>query len=361
MITKVDYKGTDLVEILGQNLNWNLARRRFLALFICSVTKLQTVCFTKIAQDLKADVKFESNLRRIQRFFAEFVFNQDTIAKLIFSLLPKQEKYKLCLDRTNWKYGKADINILVLSLCYEGLSIPLLWKMLPKRGNSNSNERKELLFQYIRLFGIETIHSLLADREFIGDDWFEELILYKVPFYIRIRNNMYIKMPGKGNKKAFWLFNDLPLNTVRHFRKPIYLKDKLVYLSGIKIVNSDAKIEFVIIASFNYNDQSLLHYADRWQTETMFKALKSSGYNLEQTHLTDLSRLSKLIAVLSMAFIWAYRIGIYLHNTVCPIKIKKHGRKAYSFFKYGLIALARALLSGDYLALEKFLKILSCT
>jgi hypothetical protein len=361
MITKVEHKVNDLVEILGKNLCWNLARRKFLALLICSITKLQTVCFVKIAQDLKSDVKYESNLRRIQRFFAEFVFNQDIVAKLIFSLLPEQTQYKLCLDRTNWKYGKADINILVLSVCYEGLSIPILWKMLPKRGNSNSEERKELLLQYVRLFGTETIHSLLADREFIGDDWFDELIFSKVPFYIRIRSNMHIKVPGKGTKKAFWLFNDLALNAARQYRKPLYLNEKLVYLSGLKVLNADNKVEFVIIASYNFNEQSLVHYADRWQTETMFKALKSSGYNIEQTHLTDQNKISKLIAVLSMAFIWAYRIGLYLHKNVCPIKIKKHGRKAYSYFKYGLIALARALLSSDYQAIGKYLKILSCT
>ena len=61
MITKVDNKITDLVEILGKNLSWNLARRKFIALFICSITKLQTVCFVKIAQDIKPDVKHESN------------------------------------------------------------------------------------------------------------------------------------------------------------------------------------------------------------------------------------------------------------------------------------------------------------
>jgi hypothetical protein len=361
MITKVDNKITDLVEILGKNISWNLARKKFLALFICSITKLQTVCFVKIAQDLKPDVKHESNLRRIQRFFSEFILDHDIIAKLLFSLLPEQPQYKLCLDRTNWKYGKADINILVLSACYDGLSIPLLWKMLPKRGNSNSEERKELLNHYIRLFGTSSIHSLLADREFIGDDWFDNLIFSNIPFYIRIRNNMKVKEPGKGLKKAFWLFNKQYLNTPHYLRKPYYIKDQLVYLSGLKIIDSENKTEFVIIASYHYDDQALEHYKDRWQTETMFKALKSSGFNFEQTHLTDPDKLSKLLAIMSIAFVWAYRIGVFIHKNITPIKIKKHGRKAYSFFKYGLIALAKALLSNDYQVFGKYLKFLSCT
>jgi hypothetical protein len=84
----------------------------------------------------------------------------------------------------------------MLSVCYKGVALPILWTLLPKRGNSNSCERKKLLGQYIRLFGTGTIDSFLADREFIGGDWFEELIPCKIPFYIRIRGNMKVQVPG---------------------------------------------------------------------------------------------------------------------------------------------------------------------
>lgn len=361
MITKVDNKITDLVEILGNNLSWNLARKKFLAYFICSVIKLQTVCFIKIAQDFKEDVQYGSNLRRIQRFFSDFIIDLDIIAKLLYSMLPAQQSYKLCLDRTNWKLGKADINILVLSVCCEGLSIPLLWKLLPKRGNSNTEERKELIYRYINLFGSDSIHSLLADREFIGEDWFNDLILKDIHFFIRIRYNMKVKQPGKKTKRVFWLFNNLPFNIARCYRKPFYMNDQLVYLSGLKVINEKNKIDYVIIASYNFNEDALENYRDRWQIESMFKALKSSGFNLEQTHLTDLDRISKLIALLSIAFIWSYKTGVLIHTNIKAIKILKHGRKAYSFFKYGLIALARALLSNDYQVFKNYLKILSCT
>ena len=45
-----------------------------------------------------------------------------------------------------------------------------------------------------------------------------------------------------------------------------------------------------------------------------------------------------------------------------PIKIKKHGRKAYSLFKFGLIFLAHALLNPLSINdLVNCIKILSCT
>jgi len=50
----------------------------------------------------------------------------------------------------------------------------------------------------------------------------------------------------------------------------------------------------------------------RWQIETMFRAFKSSGFNMEDTHLIDIKRISKLVAIVCIAFTWAYRIGIFI-------------------------------------------------
>lgn len=93
----------------------------------------------------------------------------------------------------------------------------------------------------------------------------------------------------------------------------------------------------------------------------MLRALKTSGFNLEDTHLIDLGRISKLLCLLCIAFVWAYLAGIYKHQNIKAIKIKKHGRKAFSFFKYGLIFIAHALLCRIFTDVDIITKILSCT
>jgi hypothetical protein len=54
--------------------------------------------------------------------------------------------------------------------------------------------------------------------------------------------------------------------------------------------------------------------------DCFFKALKSSRFNIEDTHLTEMERISKLFALVIVAFGWAFKVGIYL-NEICPIKI----------------------------------------
>ena len=44
-----------------------------------------------------------------------------------------------------------------------------MFKMLDKRGNSNTSERIALVQDFIDHFGKDRIDCLLADREFVGD------------------------------------------------------------------------------------------------------------------------------------------------------------------------------------------------
>lgn len=223
MDTKIDYKINQLIFIFKERTQWNLARVKFLVAFITTVCKLQTVNFQKLSQGLGGTGQVDSNLRKIQRLFADFIVDGDLIAKIIFSLLPSQPPYRLCIDRTNWQFGSLDINILTISVCYQGVAIPLLWTMLPKRGNSNQKERTDLINRFISLFGTHSIENILADREFIGDDWIADLIALKISFYFRIKENMWVNVPHAGMKKVLWLFNSLPLHGGLHYRKIVQL------------------------------------------------------------------------------------------------------------------------------------------
>ena len=363
MNTKIESKNTILssilTEVFGEKMN--LARIKFFGLFICALCKVQTVCFEKLAVSFDTDVRVNSSLRRIQRFMSDYLLDTDIIARLIFSLLPHKPPYRLAMDRTNWKFGSSNINILVIAIVYQGVAFPILFKMMPKFGNSSTNERIELMQRYIDLFGTASIDCLLADREFIGDHWIGYLNQNHIRYHIRIRENFFVDIPRNGHHvKASWLFSHLKINQYEFLRRIVYVNGQLCYLSASKVRNKEGVPELQIIVSFNKPDEAQSVYKERWQIETAFRGLKSSGFNIEDTHLTDIDRVNKLFALVLVAFVWAYKIGIFL-DTVCPIKIKNHGRKAKSLFKYGLTFLANTLFSNDIEKFKKCCQFLSCT
>ena len=56
----------------------------------------------------------------------------------------------------------------MLGIAYRGVAFPLLFSLLDKRGNSNCEERIQLVNRFIRLFGIDCIDCIMADRETEG-------------------------------------------------------------------------------------------------------------------------------------------------------------------------------------------------
>ena len=345
---KVEYKSTQLISILSQSLaeKMNLARIKFFGMFICALCKVQTVCFEKLSCGFESPAKASSSLRRIQRFMAQYVLDTDLIARLIFAMLPHKPPYQLAMDRTNWKFGETNINILTLTIIHDGISFPILFSMLDKRGNSNTSERIELVDRYIRLFGKKSIDNLLGDREFVGEDWIAYLNSEKIGYYLRIRENFYVEDPRtKKQIKASRMFEDLQYGECRVINRKHLINSQACYMSASKIKNKEGKPELQIIICFSKPHKAQQIYKERWQIETAFKALKSSGFNIEDTHLTDLKRIEKLFSIVMIAFAWSFVVGIYMHENVKPIRILKHGHRAKSFVKYGLEYIATSLLN----------------
>jgi len=344
--------------ILHQHFGLNLARCGLMANFVMCLCKLRTVNFERLASGFSTPAKASSSLRRIQRFMAGCRLDPGMVARLVFRLLPCKQDLRLVLDRTNWRFGGTDINILMLGVAHQGAAFPLLFALLPKRGNSDTAERIALVERFIALFGRDCIGCLVADREFVGSRWVGYLNAQCIPYHIRIRENFKVLLPRKQQTvRAFWLFNHLQPRCYHCYPRIVSINGEHGYLSGCRL----GKGEFLIVFSFNRPQDAQENYAQRWQIEMCFKAMKSGGFDIGQTHLRDPERLEKLVLLVAIAFAWCYAVGEHLHRNVAPVKVKKHGRMAKSIFRYGLEHIAKTLLNPNLHDVSSVLRFLSCT
>ncbi|CAF4672807.1 unnamed protein product [Rotaria sp. Silwood2] len=161
-----------LSQLLGNYFFKSFASIKLIEQIITGLFYVRDVNLTQLALVVQGAGNDNSRYRKLQRFFSGFSFCYTALAKLLVAFAKiESEKWLLALDRTNWKFGKLDINILVLSICHNGIAIPIMWDMLPKTGASNSGERQKLIGRFLQVFVVEKISALLGDREFIGDDW----------------------------------------------------------------------------------------------------------------------------------------------------------------------------------------------
>ena len=305
---------------------------------------VRTVNLTEIAAAFEGKAKLLSRYRRLQRFFSGFEIDYQVIARFIFQLFDFKAKIYLSMDRTNWQWGKKNINILMLAIVYKGTAIPIIWSLLNKKGNSKTAERIDIMKIFLSWFGKNCIAGLLADREFIGGDWFKWLIKEEIPFYIRIKDS-YITTNARGLEvDVNGLFYDLAPMERRTLKGKRKLWGTEIYLSGSK--NDQGKL--MIIATNEDNSRSIDTYLLRWEIETLFGCLKGRGFNFEDTHITELDRIKKMVVLLAIAFCWAHRTGEWEHEEVKAIKIKKHGRMTYSLFRHGLNIIREGIFQAHY-------------
>jgi len=339
---QIMYKSKALFNYISKQFTMHNSRIILICEMVLAIIKVGSVQQPKIAQGIQSKAKTSSIIRRIQRFFEQQVLCPKIASKFIFSLFCWEKTIALTLDRTNWKFGKCDINFLVICGVYKGYSIPLCWLMLPHQGSSDLTIRINLLEMLLMIMPISRIQFLLADREFIGCDWFKYLEKSRIPFCIRIKENTLVADTKRGGLiKLKNLFYNISITQDRELHQRI---------SGVflRIFATRTATGELLILAISGNDNifdAFELYQNRWSIETMFKAFKSSGFNFEDTHQVNLERLSKMMILLTIAYSWSVKIG-EIKNNITPIKIKKHARPEFSFFFYGLRAIQTILLKG---------------
>lgn len=53
-------------------------------------------------------------------------------------------------------------------------------------------------------------------------------------------------------------------------------------------------------------------------TVERLNARKSSGFNIEDTHMRDMERIARLVAMVCMALVWAYLVGEHKDININP-------------------------------------------
>jgi Transposase DDE domain len=344
-----------------QPLGWNQARIKCLAAFLVAILTVQSVNLVKIANVFPTEATKGSAYKRLQRFLKDFSPNLDILAYFLAGLCKIPAPWSLSMDRTNWKLGKRHLNILMLSIVAPGITFPLMWIVLEKQGkgkagNSNTTERIKLLERFIKIFGSQNCRNLFADREFAGRDFLKWLEDNNIQYCIRLKSNIGItNNKNKVLHACEYFKNSVGLENVLGYRK-VFGKSRFV--TGTRLADGD----YLIVVSPLKVD--LEEYALRWGIETMFGSFKTRGFNLEATHVTDVDRLSNLIALMAIAYTWAGAFGSWVSIQV-KLRCLKHERAPICLFRLGLDALQNWMTSLcrtiKECQREKALQFLSCT
>jgi hypothetical protein len=327
----------ELSHVIRSNFLLHPARAACFLAMIWGMISAKRVQLWALAEEFGGQAQQESRLQRITRFLREQLLPWECVARCVVELLGVSAPWTLVMDRTNWQYGKIDRNYLVLAIVYRGNAIPLLVQDLGHAGNSSTDERIALMERFLAIFGKDKVYCLLADREFVGEDWFKWLQQNGIPPCIRTRENMLVRHKNGGKVPVKTLLRSLNPGEYRLWEEQLY--GATLQMIGLKLTNGDY---LILLASQLLKVELLPLYKIRWTIECLFKNTKSSGFCWEGTHLVHPERAEKLAAILTLATVLAAKEGA-LQHALKPIPFKKTIKyPLFSLFLYGLRSIADA-------------------
>ena len=120
--------------ILNKYLKWNKSRVKCFTLIMLALIVKQTCNLSSASKALPITCLPQSFLSMYTTLLCRSVFRLSSNFSVNFQYI-LFDKVQLTLDRTNWKWGKRDINILMLAIVYRGIAIPIVWTLLNEPGH----------------------------------------------------------------------------------------------------------------------------------------------------------------------------------------------------------------------------------
>jgi hypothetical protein len=333
--------------------NHNKTCLRNILILSLAILQKETVCLNRLKTAVGSITGNRlttsgSNYKRLIRIFDNYAFSSLwlDLLKYVFLLLRLKTEY-IILDGTSWKHGSRWYHYITLCVVYQGVAIPFYWLDLHKHGTSNFKERKRLFTKAMRHFNLEG-KTLIADREYIGKDWFKFLIDKGIDFVIRSKTNAYKAdidaAPGK-------ILADIVKKVMRsgipnkRVRKAFTLNGRRLYVVVVKNHKKNAKEPYLILlTNMDKSAKAICEiYPIRWKIEHCFKHLKSNGFCLETINLKGPARQHLLMALMVFTYILSVLEGLKVYHTVAVKKYHEEQRegKAESVFRAGINQLAQ--------------------
>jgi transposase len=212
------------------------------------------------------------------------------------------------MDGTEWKIRGSKVQFLTLAILFDGVALPIAFIDLEKIGHSSQQERIDWFKRLTEQFDFKGM-TLIADREYIGLQWFEALrMTFDLNFIVRLKKGIYHNQVNDGPGKT----QAQMIDKLKRCRRKKMISKRVIIGSAawyyIIIRNPKAghpdEDDFIFLLSSWYNRTAAAEaYARRWAIEVTFRHLKSNGFRLEDMRVEGKEKRETMMAILNLVFV----------------------------------------------------------
>ena len=337
-----------LIQLSPTPLSGNLLRHlHTLAALISGIVGSGQVSLPQIASHLPDGKQRESRIKRFERFLKnERVCQESFFMPFAGALLASLPAGPLVLVMDASEVGRGCL-ALVVSLVFQGRALPLGWIVVKgSKGHLSEQTHCHLLEKVSRLIPSERVVIFLGDGEFDGGGLLAALSERGWCFVCRTAKNARLREEQTGYTFSF---SDLFLEAGERieFEQVRFTGAGWGPLLAIAVWERGYKEPLFLVSNLELGEEALFWYKQRFLIETLFSDQKSRGFFLHKSHLSDPTRLVRLLIATCLAYIWLVLLGARVQrNAQWRGKVHGWSRCDLSLFSLGRAWLQECLNEG---------------
>jgi hypothetical protein len=229
---------------------------------------------------------------------------------------------------------------LMISVLIRGFSIPIAWVVKAgEKGHFPEQMHLDLLQMLLPAVPPSCRVVLLGDGEFDGQRLRDWCAHNRWEFVLRTACDRQIDCGGE-------LARIDSLSPAKG-HCTVFVPDALNGANAVYWHEKRFKDPIFLLTNMEVGNMACRYYKKRFKIETMFKHLKSKGFQLHKTQLQCAIKISNLIMVAAMAFIFTFCFGCFLKFKTPSDDLEKFVRKD-KLNKIGFIILAQTCWNDDF-------------
>jgi hypothetical protein len=271
-------------------------------------------------------------LQRVRRWIGRSSFRiDDYLAHAVRAHLQAQAQSLIvvAVDRTDWKQA----NLLYAAVSYHGRCLPLASLVLQGPKATHHEELQQLLQRARQALPEGAQVVVVADREFGNIPAIRVIQQFGWHFCLRFKTDTWLYWADGSAHQARDLY---PWRGRRQGWTQVSVTLQQYGPLNLSILWATRQDEpWILISDLDPRRLAAL-YRRRMHIDEMFSDLKKRGFQLEDTRLRDPQRLGRLLALLSLTYLWLLLAAAIIIRRGCRRLVDPASKRQLSYLQIAL-------------------------
>jgi hypothetical protein len=306
-----------------------------LAALISGIVGSKSTNLPAVAAKVPDGVKRESRVKRFSRWMKnERIGSEMYFLPYLGALLTSLASCgPLLLVMDSSEVGRRCL-VLMVNVIYRKRALPIAWIVVAgNKGHLPEETHIQLLDQVCQIIPEDADVIFLGDGEFDGINLQAAVDRLGWDYVCRTAKNAQLGAEGEH-----FSFDELGVQP----GECISLPDVTFTLHNYAPVLAIAwwgigyKEPIYLVTNMELAEEACYWYSRRFRIETFFSDQKSRGFNLHKSHISDPTRLARLMIAACLAYIWIIYLGVTAKQENWVEIIHRSDRCDLSLFQLGL-------------------------